>query len=150
MYEPNLLQQFPYERLLERLNRLEPSSTALWGKMDVAQMMAHVTANLENAMGTQKRTWTLMGRLFGRTVKRDFFTNGIAKNTPTLPRFLITDARQFQTELERLQVQLKQFVQAGNAGMTTQPHDFLGRMTPNEWAHLQYLHVDHHLRQFGV
>lgn len=27
---------------------------------------------------------------------------------------------------------------------------FFGAMTPEEWAQFSYVHLDHHLRQFGV
>ena len=45
---------------------------------------------------------------------------------------------------------LERFFTSGEAGITKQPHDFFGRMTPNEWARLQYLHLDHHFKQFGT
>ncbi len=150
MYEPHLLQQPAHNEMLERLNRLNPSSSAVWGKMDVAQMMAHVTANLELAMSEQKIAWTLIGRLFGKGVKRQFLTKGIPKNSPTGPLQRITDSREFELERSRLRLQLEQFFQAGEAGITRQPHDFFGPLTVNEWARLQYLHTDHHFRQFGV
>ena len=150
MYEPHLLQKQAYEELLTRLNQLTPSNTAAWGKMDVAQMMAHVTANLELATSNEKVTFGLIGRLFGKGVKRRFLTNGIPKNAPTGAKQLIVDSRQFQPEQERLRLQLELFFHAGEVGMSRQPHDFFGPLTPNEWARLQYLHTDHHFRQFGV
>jgi hypothetical protein len=40
--------------LLERLAILLLSSQAIWGKVDMDQMTAHVTANLEMAMSDRK------------------------------------------------------------------------------------------------
>ena len=54
------------------------------------------------------------------------------------------------TPQERLLAQLERFLQGGEAGITRQPNVFFGPMTPNEWARLQYVHIDHHLKQFGV
>jgi hypothetical protein len=31
-----------------------------------------------------------------------------------------------------------------------QPHPHFGRMSDAEWMRLAYLHMDHHLRQFGA
>jgi hypothetical protein len=31
-----------------------------------------------------------------------------------------------------------------------QPHPIFGQMTEKEWMRWGYLHMDHHLRQFGV
>ncbi|WP_158591634.1 hypothetical protein [Deinococcus cavernae] len=45
--EPTLHQPQGYQELLTRLSRLSPTSPRQWGEMDVAQMLAHVTANLE-------------------------------------------------------------------------------------------------------
>jgi hypothetical protein len=44
MYELHLLQQEAYNDIRARLDKLSPQSQAQWGKMDVAQMLAHVTA----------------------------------------------------------------------------------------------------------
>jgi hypothetical protein len=150
MYEPHLLQPQVYNNLLERLHNLSPSSQALWGKMNVAQMMAHVTAFLELGMSDKKARQTLMGRIFGSNVKRRILTKGVPQNLPTIPRIKISDSRQFQEEKESLQLRLEQFFNGGEGGITKQPHDFFGRIPPNEWARLQYLHLDHHFRQFGV
>ncbi len=150
MYEPHLLQQPAYDELLKRLHQLTPSSSAIWGKMDVAQMMAHVTANLELATGSEPTTQAFVGRIFGAMAKRQILTNGLSRNTPTAPRVKISDRRQFQPEKDGLQRQLEHFVNSGEASITGQPHPFFGRLTPNEWARLQYVHMDHHFKQFGV
>lgn len=150
MYDPHLFQEEVYHELRGRLEKLSPSSQARWGKMDVAQMMAHLAANLEMAIGEKRVTQNLIGRVFGSIAKRETLTKGIPKNSPTDPRVKISDQRQFHIEQGVLRVQLDRFVQRGDAGITRQPHPFFGRMTPNEWARLQYVYLDHHLKQFGV
>ncbi len=150
MYEPHLLQPQAYNNLLQRLEKLSPSSQVQWGKMDVAQMLAHVATALEEAMTTKKMTQTFLGRIFGSVAKRQILTKGLSRNMPTSPSTKISDPREFQQEKEKLLRGLEQFFKAGETGITRQPHDFFGRMTPNEWARLQYLHLDHHFKQFGV
>jgi Protein of unknown function (DUF1569) len=150
MYEPHLLQPQVYNNLLERLHNLSPSSQALWGKMNVAQMLAHVTANLEMAMSNKKVTQAFIGRIFGSMAKQQFLTKAVPKNVGTLSALKISDQREFQKEKERLLRGLEGFYQGGEAGITRQPHEFFGRLTADEWARLQYLHLDHHFKQFGV
>lgn len=150
MHEPHLLQPKVYQEMLERLNDLSLSSQAQWGKMDVAQMLAHVATALEEAMSTQKITQSFLGRIFGKIAKRQIFTKGVSKNMPTSPSTKISDSREFEREKARLVARLELFYNSGEAGITKQPHDFFGRMTPNEWSRLEYLHLDHHFKQFGV
>jgi Protein of unknown function (DUF1569) len=92
----------------------------------------------------------LLGRIFGPFGKQEILTTGIPKNSPTIPSIKISDQRNFQREKERVLLGLGRFYKGGEAGITRQPHQFWGRLTPNEWARLQYVHLDHHFKQFGV
>jgi hypothetical protein len=150
MYEPHLLQPKEYNAFLEHLNKLSPEGQALWGKMDVAQMLAHVATFLEIATSDKKVTQMLLGRIFGPFGKRQILTTGIPKNSPTIPSIKVSDQRNFQSEKERVLLGLERFYKGGEAGITRQPHQFWGRLTPNEWARLQYVHMDHHFKQFSV
>jgi hypothetical protein len=150
MHEPHLLHPQSYQEMLRRLEGLSPSSRALWGQMDVSQMLAHLATALGETMTTNKVRQTFLGRIFGRVAKRQILTKGLSKNMPTSPSTKIADARDFAREKERFVRELERLVRGGEAGITKQPHDFFGRMTPSEWARLQYLHIDHHFRQFGV
>jgi len=74
----------------------------------------------------------------------------IAKNAPTADEFIVTDERDLEREREKLLGLIDRFAAGGPDACTTNPHAFFGPMTPQEWAILQYKHLDHHLRQFGV
>ena len=151
MNEPDLLQLVVHYDLLRRLNQLSPSSQALWGKMDVAQMLAHLTVNLDMVTSDKKVTQVFIGRLFGSIAKRDILKKGIQpKNMGSFSQLIISDHREFQNEKKELQSQLERFIRGGAAGITRQPHAFFGHMTPIEWARLGYIHMDHHLKQFGA
>ena len=149
-YEPHLLQPKEYDAFLERLGKLSPASRALWGKTDVAQMLAHVATFLEIASSDEKVTRMWLGRIFGPSGKRHILTTGIPKNSPTIPSIKVSGQRDFRREKERALRGLERFYKGGEAGDTRQPHQFWGRLTPNEWARLQYVHLDHHVTQFGV
>jgi hypothetical protein len=68
---------------------------------------------------------------------------------PTAPQFRITDAREFAKERAALRALVERFGVGGPAGLMQAPHPFFGPLTADEWQRLQWLHLDHHLRQFG-
>ena len=134
----------------DRLGRLQPHSEPLWGKMNVAQALAHCALAMENALGDFTLPRHPLGRLIGRSAKRSILVKGaIARNAPTHPTVLVTDARDFDVERERLRRAIDRFA-SGSAACTRHPHFFFGPMTPLEWARFEYIHLDHHLGQFQV
>lgn len=149
-YETHLFQDGSYQELLGRVGQLSPASQRRWGQMDVAQMLAHVALSLDESMSSKPASQTMLGRVFGSYVKRKMLSGGLSKNMPTDPPFKVTDQRQFQQEQEAVQLQLRRFFEGAENGATRQPHHFFGRMTPQEWARLNYVHLDHHLKQFGA
>jgi hypothetical protein len=65
----NLYDLSRVEEVKQRLLRLRPDSRRLWGKMEVAQMMAHCSAALEMATGLIRPPRLLVGRLIGWAIK---------------------------------------------------------------------------------
>jgi hypothetical protein len=47
----NLFQREAVDEVISRIDTLQPATQRLWGKMDVAQMMAHCCAALDVASG---------------------------------------------------------------------------------------------------
>ena len=135
-----------------RIARLAPTSLRQWGRMSAAQAVAHCALGIEVAMGDQRPPRVLVGRLFGPIVKRLALKDyaPMRRNSPTVPGMLVTEERELDAERRRLLQLVERFAAAGPAGCTTHPHSFFGRLTPEEWAVLQYKHLDHHLRQFAV
>ena len=56
LFEPGAVQE-----VMTRIEQLKPSAQRQWGKMDVAQMMAHCSAALEMASGKIVAKRTLLG-----------------------------------------------------------------------------------------
>ncbi len=56
------------------------------------------------------------------------------------------------SDFEQDRAELARFVERVAAGElpTEVEHPYLGRLSAWEWRRWAYLHVDHHLRQFGV
>lgn len=145
LYDPAGLQA-----MLSRLDALRPDSKRQWGKMDVAQMLAHCQQPLRVALGELPLKRMLIGILLGRLAKKKLLSPKPWKpGMPTAPEFKITDAREFAKEKAALRTLVERFGKGGPAALTKKPHPFFGPMTPGEWQTLQWRHLDHHLRQFG-
>ena len=137
--------------LVARLRSLRPDQAPLWGKMTPGQACAHAQFPLKIALGdlTWRRTW--IGRVFGGLAKRLLLApKPFGKNAPTDPRFVVKDGRSLDVERDALIALVQRFTAAGPEGMRKDPHPFFGPLTPAEWDTLQWKHLDHHLRQFGV
>jgi hypothetical protein len=138
--------------ITDRMAHLRSDSERQWGKMDVAQMLAHCSASIGMAEGKVTPPRILLGRLLGPLAKKSLILNGepMRRNSMTEKSVLVTDARDFMVERERLHESIDRFVSAGPGICTKHPHFFFGPLTPLEWSVLTYQHLDHHLRQFGV
>lgn len=147
----NLFESETVEEVLGRINQLQPATQRQWGKMDVAQMMAHCSLALDMASGRLKPPRMFIGRVLGPLVK-PIYTNEqpFSKNNPTDQKLLVADQRDFGREQERLKVCVRQFQEGGESKCTRHPHPFFGRLSAQDWSRGMYKHLDHHLRQFGV
>ena len=119
--------------------------------MDVAQMMAHCSAALDMASGQLNLRRLFIGRLLGPFV-RPIYTNEkpFSRSSPTDPKLVVSDQREFLREQEQLKVKVRQFHEGGEAKCTRHPHPFFGALSPQDWSRGMYKHLDHHLRQFGA
>ncbi len=147
----NLFEREAVDEVVSRINNLQPAAQHQWGKMDVAQMMAHCSAALEMASGKINPPRIFIGRLLGPLVK-PIYTNEkpFAKNNPTDKKLVVSDQRDFAHEQEHLKVCVLQFHEGGEAKCTRHPHPFFGDLAPQQWSRGMYKHLDHHLRQFGA
>ena len=147
----NLFQPDAVDEVIARVDKLQPTTQHLWGKMDVAQMLAHCSTTLDMASGrlVLPRLW--IGRILGPFV-RPIFTNDkpLSRNSPTDKKLVVSDSRDFSREQEQLKLRIRELHQGGEAQCTKHPHPFFGALTPQEWGTGMYKHLDHHLRQFGV
>jgi hypothetical protein len=136
----------------ERVRALRPDAARVWGKMDVAQMCAHLRVPFAVASGERSLPRTLIGRILGGYAKRKFVLGDapFGRGLPTDKSFVVPDARDFERERSALLGAVEAFGRAGPAGLTKAPHPFFGELTPEGWDRLMAKHLDHHLRQFGA
>ncbi len=147
----NLFNPTDAQEILMRIEKLTPQTQRLWGKMDVAQMLAHCSILLRIARGLDKPKRSVLGILLGWAVKDKFFgAKPHPKNSPTGRNLIVADQKKFEEEKEKLINHIKEFAAGGPEACTKHPNPFFGKLTPEEWARGQYKHLDHHLQQFGV
>lgn len=136
---------------ISRLEKIQPDTPRLWGKMSPAQMFAHCSAVLETALGDTKAKRTILGFILGPLIKKVIVGDQPFKhNSPTNPSFIIKDDKDFAKEKAKLLSLIKRFNKASDAELEANTHAFLGKLTAQEWRNGQSKHLEHHLQQFGV
>jgi hypothetical protein len=147
----SLLNPGDNQNAIKRVNAINKDTMPLWGKMNAAQMMAHISEAFKLTLGDMVCKRVFLGYIFGKIAKRKILSKEpFAKNLPTVPGFIINDNRDLELERERLIQLLKRYKVVFNEGINPGPHPFFGQLTPTEWDLLTTKHLDHHLKQFGV
>ncbi len=144
----NLFEPAVKKEIIDRINKLTPQSQRLWGKMDVAQMLAHCQVPLGVAVGkhTLKRNFLLS--LIGPLFKKKLFNDQpFQRNLPTDKSFKMIDPKDFEKEKQGLIEMINDFTETT---MSDEPHPFFGKLTKEEWSKGTWKHLDHHLQQFGA
>ena len=141
-----------HQEILSRINKLTEASEGQWGKMKVAQMLCHCQYPLKIGLGkyNQKNKpnpiFKLMGKFFRKSLYND---KPWRKNLPTTKKIKVVEDKDFETEKEKLVNLVNDFHQEKER-KNWDPHPVFGSFTPEQWGQMQYKHLDHHLRQFGV
>ncbi|MBD0851025.1 DUF1569 domain-containing protein [Maribacter arenosus] len=148
----NLFNAKECQETIDRINALTPETHNLWGKMNVAQMLAHCNVTYElvytdkhpKPKGFQK----FMIKLFAKNVVVG--PKPYKRNTRTAPMFLITDEREFEKEKQRLIGYLQKTQKLGEEHFNGKESHAFGALSTKEWNTLFSKHLNHHLQQFGV
>ena len=122
--------------------------------MTVSQMLEHVRDALSMAIGEKpvELRHSIASNAFGRLV----FLHALwrwPKNLPTVPELDLRNASMvpitsFCEHRDALAKAIVTFA-ALPANQLTSHHPLLGKMRRDEWMRWGFLHIDHHLRQFG-
>ncbi|MGF9696781.1 DUF1569 domain-containing protein [Paenibacillus sp. MABNR03] len=137
--------------ILMRIDQLAQDSQPQWGRMDVAQMLAHCTSFHDVATGKSHSSRSWLGMFIGKFVKPILYNDKpIPRNMSTIPTIMIVDEREFEVEKEKLKQNIMTLQRNGPKTCANQRHPFFGVLTSEEWGKGIYKHLDHHLKQFGV
>lgn len=148
----NLFTSQGIQNTIQRINNLTPTTQPQWGKMNVAQMLAHCNVAYDMSLTDQ---YTKPGAIKKFFLKM-FVKNAVVgpkpypKNGRTAPEFVIADERDFEKEKKKLIDYLNQVQNLGADHFNGKASHSFGPLNDQEWNTMFSKHLDHHLTQFGV
>ena len=142
-----------YDVVLGRISKLTSNTSAQWGTMNVAQMLAHCSEVQEVMNGTKalKNTPLMIRMLKGMIRKAVVNEVPYKKRSGTHPQYIKSKSTpDFEQVKEQLLSALKFDHQLSKEAAEAIVHPLFGTMTQEERGIAAWKHMDHHLRQFGV
>jgi hypothetical protein len=140
--------------IVRRLTGLTAENAPRWGRMSAHQMVCHLCDSSRMALG-QKAVSPAPAPM-QRTLFKWIVLYAPAPwptGFPTRPEIDQecggTRPGQFAADVDEL-ASLLDVMTTEPSRMDGQVHPILGRMSRRAWLRWAYLHMDHHLRQFGV
>jgi uncharacterized protein DUF1569 len=141
--------------ILHRLREVRPGSVRRWGRMSAHQMVCHLGDAFRMSMGRKpvshatsllQRTIVKWIALYlpvrwpgGRLVTRPEIDQEVGG---TRPGDFVADIAELEALVELITAPTRSF--------DWHLHPIFGRMSDAAWLRWGYLHMDHHLRQFGA
>ena len=138
--------------LIDRIEKLTPYSKGLWGKMTVAQMLAHCNVTYELVYETKHPKPNGFVRFILKLLVKNSVVNEVPfkHNGQTAPIFIVKDDKNFESEKSRLINYLLKTQQLGEHFFSNKESHSFGVLSTKEWNNMFYKHLNHHLSQFGV
>ncbi len=140
--------------ILRRLKNVRPESVRRWGRMSAQQMVCHVSDALRMADGQKPVQYA--GGLLHRTLVKWIALYLPLRWPPGIPTSPEIDQErggtcpsEFAADVAQLETLMELFTAAGKTPVRSL-HPTLGRLSNAAWLRWGYLHMDHHLRQFGA
>lgn len=145
----NLFDPVAKQEIIDRINKLTPQTKQIWGKMNVAQMLAHVQKPIEIAYGTHEPKGSFLLRLIGPLLKSKLWDKKPYKHSlPTDPTFVMTG---LEKDFEKEKIILIELINRfSKENLKRDRHPIFGKLTKDNWSQATWKHLDHHLSQFGV
>lgn len=155
----SLLRPDSRDALRRRLARLEPTTPARWGRFTAPRMLAHAIQSLrmmtgELAVPTEQVPWLVRHAPLRQLL---IYVLPFPKGLPTSAALLTRPAAEpaslspaaWQAERQELG-RVLDAIGARPPGTAWPAHPAFGPMSGRDWGALQYRHLDHHFRQFGL
>jgi Protein of unknown function (DUF1569) len=149
---PNIFSADVSNKMEERINNLKPTTAAQWGKMNVAQMLAHCNVTYEMVFeNIHPKPNAFIKFILKAIVKKKVVTETpYTHNGKTAPQFIIKDNKNFDTEKQRLLSYITKAQLLGESHFNNKESHSFGVLSTTEWSNMFYKHLDHHLTQFGA
>lgn len=145
----NLFDPAAKQEIIDRINKLTLQSQRQWGKMNAAQMLAHVQMPIGVALGTNTVKGNWLMRLILPLFKKMLYNDKPYKQSlPTDKTFVMTgETKDFNLEKAKLLDMITRFTEAN---IVNEKHPVFGHLGKENWSKATWKHIDHHLRQFGA
>ena len=150
-----LAQRPDRDEVLARLARVRPDSPRQWGQMSAPQMICHLSdafrmagdKPLPDDSTVAQRTLIKWMALYAPLP----WPTGTLVTRPEIDQVQGGGCAPgvFTDDVARLVTLVDQFT-ARDRNVRWPAHPFFGAMSSSAWLRWGYLHMDHHLRQFGV
>jgi hypothetical protein len=150
-----LARQADKAEIVQRLRQVREDSVRRWGRMSAPQMICHLSDSFRVVIGRMSASPAT--GLLQRTLMKWIALHlplrwpvGITTR-PELDQVLGggTTPGNFATDVAELEA-LVELITTQTRSLDWQPHPIFGRMSEADWMRWAYLHMDHHLRQFGL
>lgn len=151
MEKRSLFDASTLDAVTARIDSLTADTQPRWGKMDVAQMLAHCAEVQEVANGKELRNSPWYLKLFRGIIRRMVLsTKPYPRQSATHPQYVVASQEDFGQQKERLLQAIRSMHDQSPAKAEQIKHPLFGSMTADEKGWAMYKHLDHHLTQFGV
>ena len=147
----NLLDGDTVQETIARVKALQDTSKAGWGEMEVTEMLRHCNlTSIEILHGK--------GEIRKSSLKQLLMKFLALHVVPKFPKNIKGSAKhdakgkatvqQFGEEKEKLIKALQEFAVRKSSFQIM--HPVFGNLTTRQWGTATWMHIDHHLRKFGV
>lgn len=150
---PNIFTKEVTDGIIARIQKLQPDTKPLWGKMNVAQMLKHCNVTYEYVFEPNKyKQPNFLMKLIVKLFVKALVVNEkpYKQNSPTAPDFKVASEQDFEKERNRLIGFLGAVQQLGEKEFDGKMSHSFGQLSATEWNNMFYKHLQHHLAQFGV
>lgn len=140
--------------IINRIKNLKPETMNLWGKMNVNEMICHVSDQIKMAIGKIQTKY--VGNVLLKTIVKRLVLFGMPTPKGKVETVKELNQNKEGTKLVGFDGDLKLLIKYIEEFDKSFPpegqlaHPAFGLMNKNQWGRLVYLHLDHHLKQFGV
>ena len=149
----NIHNKADYDEVISRISTLNKDSVRRWGIMTVEQMLAHCSDQIRLANGEkqphEKPTFINrnIAKYLGLWLPRIPFRN-MKDPVDMNQKYYGTPSTDIETEKENL-ISLLNAVRNFPDPKKLNPHPMFGDLNRSQWGRFMYVHIHHHLRQFG-
>jgi len=150
----NILNEKDRNNIINRIQNLLPDSKKQWGKMNVNQMICHVSDQIKMSIGVIKTKF--VGNFILKTLVKRMALLGMP-----IPKGKVQTVKELNqekdgtkpTEFEKDKRLLIELIKDFDKSYLIEKkivHPAFGSMNKSQWGRLAYLHLDYHLKQFSA